>query len=177
MTELHDPQPNPYAPPAEGIPLSDDQYVLSLENYALIMSHNDISKKGKTQLVVVGVVSLLGSGVIILLGHSWFFSLILAAFGGFLLKARFNNNREAIRKLYDQLKMSDKVMSFEIKDQGLLIREGRSYGFSPADEIDRIDIVNDLAIIVRNNVGLQGIHLRNDAIRSIIMKFKHDNSL
>jgi hypothetical protein len=128
-------------------------------------------------LVVIGTLSLLGAVALILLKQNWLFSVFLAVFGVLLLKARLNNNREAIRKLYDQLKLGEKVMSFEIKDNGLLIHEGRSYGFAPAEEIDRIDIVQDVAIIVRNNVGLQGIHLRNDAIKSVIMKFKAEHSL
>jgi hypothetical protein len=172
-----DGQANPYAPPAELSALRDDQYVISLEHYALILSHNDVSRKSKQQVLIAGVSCLIGAIVLLALQQSWIFSMFLGVFGFLMLKARFNNNRDAIRKLYEQLKLSEKVMSFEVKDNGILIHEGRSYGFVPAEEISRIDLINDLAIIVKNNVGLQGIHLRNDALRSVIEKFKRDHSV
>lgn len=172
-----DGQVNPYAPPTELSALRDDQYIISLEHYALILSHNDVSRKSKQQTVIVGIGSLIGAVALLALEQSWIFSLALGVFGFLMLKARFNNNREAIRKLYDQLKLGEKILSFEIRDNGILIHEGRSYGFVPAEEMSRIDLINDLAIIVKNNVGLQGIHLRNDAIRSVIEKFKHEHSL
>jgi hypothetical protein len=168
---------NPYAPPAEPSALRDDQYVISLDHYTHIMTHNEFGRKTKQQVLVAGLLSLASAVLLLLLKQHWMAYLFPTLLGLLLLKARFTNNVPQIKKIYEHLKLADKVMSFQVKDHGILIHEGRSYAFSPVEEIDRIDIIQDVAIIVRNNVGMQGIHLRTDAIRSIIMKFKHDNAL
>jgi hypothetical protein len=168
---------NPYAPPAETGSLQENQFSLSLENYTTLIRHNAVSRRSRKMVLVVGIVTVVVGIVLFVVSQKWTAGAFPMLFGALLLRARFSKNQTYIKNLYDRLKLDTKVFSFQIVDDGILIRDGRAYQFIPAEDIDRIDLVNELAIVVKNDVGLYAIHLQSEPMRSLVQKFKHDHSL
>lgn len=168
---------NPYAPPAENGPLQENQFSISLDNFIVLIRHNPVARRSRRTVLVVGILSLLAGIVLLVAGDKPIPGLFAGLFGFFLLRAHFIKKPAGLKALYDRLRMDTKVFSFQIIDDGLLIRDGRAYHFTPAEDIDRIDFIDDLAIVVKNDVGLHGIHVQAESMRSLIQKFKHDHSL